>query len=197
MMPRIVRKTRERVRDGDEDVLPIADGVHLVDGQHEMRNAEQVGERRVALRLRDNALARVDKQDGELRGACRRDHVARVLLVPRRVGDDELAPRRREVAIGDVDGDALLALRDEAVGEQRQVERLAALARRALDRRELVGEDRLRIVQQAADQRALAVVDAAGGQEPQHALVRPVDPIEGCHQKYPARLRNSIDASFV
>ena len=87
----IVRKTRERLRDGDEDVLPIADGVHLVDGQHEMRNAEQVGERRVALRLRDNALARVDKQDGELRGACRRDHVARVLLVPWRVGDDELA----------------------------------------------------------------------------------------------------------
>ena len=40
-----------------------------------------------------------------------------------------------------------------------------------LERRELVLEEHLRLVQQAADQRALAVVDAAAGDEAQQALV--------------------------
>src|SRR5437773_1034108 len=38
------------------------------------------------------------------------DHVAGVLDVAGGVGDDELPPRRREVPVGDVDGDALLPL---------------------------------------------------------------------------------------
>ena len=42
---------------------------------------------------------------------------------PGRVGDDELAPRRVEVAVGHVDRDALLALGAQAVGEQREVRR--------------------------------------------------------------------------
>jgi hypothetical protein len=43
------------------------------------------------------------------------DHVARVLLVARRVGDDELARSRGEIAECDVDRDALFAFRFEAV----------------------------------------------------------------------------------
>ena len=75
---------------------------------------------------------------------------------------------RGEVAVGDVDGDALLALGPQAVGEQREVRVLVApLARRALDRLELVLEDRLRVVEQPADERRLAVVDGPGGGEPQ------------------------------
>jgi hypothetical protein len=42
--------------------------------------------------------------------------------VARRVGDDVLARAGREVAVGDVDGDALFALGLQAVGEQRQVD---------------------------------------------------------------------------
>jgi len=42
-------------------------------------------------------------------------HVAGVLLVTRRVGDDERAPRRRKEAISDIDRDALLALVFEPV----------------------------------------------------------------------------------
>ena len=45
---------------------------------------------------------------------------------------------RREVAIGDVDGDALLALGAQAVGEQREIE----CAGRAIDRRS-VGRKRV------------------------------------------------------
>ena len=71
--------------------------------------------------LLDHALAGVDEDQREVGGRRARDHVARVLHVPGRVGDDELPPRGGEVAVGDVDRDALLALGAQAVGEQRQV----------------------------------------------------------------------------
>jgi hypothetical protein len=70
----------------------------------------------------------------------------------------------REVAVGHVDGDPLLAFGAEAVGQQRQVRVLVAtIARRALDRLELVLEDRLAVEEQPADQRRLPVVDRTGG----------------------------------
>ncbi len=77
-------------------------------------------------RLLDQALARVDEDDGQVRRRGAGHHVARVLDVARRVGDDELAPLGGEVAVRDVDGDALLALGAQAVGEQRQVGALVA-----------------------------------------------------------------------
>ena len=141
---------RERAEIGDDArVVLFAEvhEVHLVDGDHQMRNAEQMRERGVPARLLDDAVARVDQQDRELRRARGRDHVARVLLVSRRIRDDELAQRGGEVAIGDIDRDALLALGGQAIGEQRQVERLAALLRRARHGGELVGENCLGVVQ--------------------------------------------------
>ena len=70
----------------------------------------------------EHAEARVDQDDARRRRSTRRCHVARVLHVAGRVGDDELAPLGGEVAVGDVDGDALLALGREAVGEEREVD---------------------------------------------------------------------------
>jgi hypothetical protein len=71
-----------------------------------------------------------------------------------------------EVAVGDVDRDALLALGPEPVGQERQVRvGVAAALRGLLDVLELVLEDRLRVVEEAADQGRLAVVDGAGGGE--------------------------------
>ena len=147
----------------------VVDEVHLVDAQHEVANLEQRRDHRVAPRLLEHTLARVDEHEREVGGRRAGHHVARVLHVARRVGDDELATRRREVAVRDVDRDALLALGAEAVGEQREVRVVeAAVAARALDRFELVLEDLLGLEQQPADQRALAVVDRAGGREAQH-----------------------------
>ncbi len=136
------------------------------------------------------------------RGAGR--HVARVLLVARAVGDDVLALLGVEIAVGDVDRDALLALGLQAVDEQREVDLLVAgrapLAAVAGDRRELVLEDLLRVVQHAADQRALAVVHAAAGDEAQEPLglvaLQEVGEFLGGHQKYPSRLRFSIAAAW-
>ena len=79
-----------------------------------------------------------------------------------RVGELEAAARRDEGAVGDVDRDPLLALGAEPVGEQREVDvAVAAPLRGLLDVLELVEEDLLRVVEQPADQRRLAVVDRA------------------------------------
>ena len=154
-------KARNSSLDLLEALLAPVDEVHLVDAQHEVRDAEQRREEGVPARLLEHALAGVDEDEREVGGRRARDHVARVLDVPGGVGDDELPLGRGEVAVGDVDGDALLALGPEAVGEQRQVGVLvAALARRALDRFELVLEDRLRVVEEPADEGGLAVVHA-------------------------------------
>ncbi len=75
---------------------------------------------------------------------------------------------RGEVAIGDVDGYALLALGPEPVGEQRKVHVLVAPGHaRALHGLELVLEDLFRVVEQAADERGLAVVDRTPGRKTQ------------------------------
>ncbi len=128
-------------------------------------------------------------------------HVAGVLRVPGRIGEDELAPRGGEVAIGDVDGDALLALSLEAVGEEREID-LAAEARGALDRRHLVIVERSGLVEQPADERRLAVVDRAERDDADQLL-----DFVGCHldarrnasvrihQKYPSRFFSSIEPS--
>ena len=82
-----------------------------------------------------------------------------------------------EVAVGDVDRDALLALGAEAVGQEGEVEPVAAAASRGvLEGDQLVLEDALRVVQQPADQRALAVVDGSGRREPEEVgrRVRPM-----------------------
>ena len=82
----------------------------------------QMREIAVAPRLGQHALARVDQDHRQVGGRGAGDHVARVLLVARRVGDDELAPLGGEEAVGDIDGDALLALGGQAVDQQREID---------------------------------------------------------------------------
>ena len=152
-----------------EPALRVLDQVHLVDAEHEVLHLQQRRDHRVTARLLEHTLAGVDEHEREVGGRRAGDHVARVLHVAGRVGDDELALRRREVAVRDVDGDALLALGPQAVGEQRQVGVVEpAVATALLDRLELVFEDLLGVEQQAPDQGALAVVDRTRGREAQH-----------------------------
>ena len=109
-----------------------------------MLDAQQVGDEGVAAGLLDHALARIHEKDGEVGGRCAGHHITGVLDVPRRVGDDELTLRCGKIAVGHVDGDALLALGTETVGEQRQVDVfVAALLGALFDRFELVFKDRL------------------------------------------------------
>jgi hypothetical protein len=91
-----------------------------------------------------------------------------------RVGNDEVAPRGGEVAVGDIDRDSLFALGGQPVGQQREVE-FAPLGagglRVGLQRRQLIGVQGLGLVEQPPDQRALAVVDRAAEKKPQEGLV--------------------------
>ena len=60
--------------------------------------------------LNDDAFTRIN-QDNHQR--CRRstcDHIARILLMPRRIRDNELSLGCREITVSDVDRNALLAL---------------------------------------------------------------------------------------
>ena len=156
-----------------EDSLVVADDVHLVDGDDDMPDPQERDDEAVAARLREDSVTGVDEDDGQIGRRSPRRHVARVLLVAGGVGDDELALVGGEVAVGDVDRDSLLPLILEAVGEQRQIDLVAgrAVARGIPgDRRELVLIDHLRFVEQPADERALAVVDAPAGDKPQQLL---------------------------
>ena len=91
----------------------------------------------------DVGIILIDARLGVLEQSRRHAYIASLLgiphlLVARRVGDDEFAPMRGEVAIGDIDGDALLALGREAVDEEGEVDRLprrAVPARGHLDGR--------------------------------------------------------------
>ena len=133
-----------------------------------MRHAQQRDHREVATGLLEHALASVDQHDHRVGRRGAGDHVARVLHVAGAVGEDEAAVAGREVPVGHVDRDALLALGAQTVGQQCEVEcavREATLGRGAGDLLELVGEDRLRVVQQAPDEGRLAVVDGARGRE--------------------------------
>ena len=149
---------QELAHDRVEALLRVADEVHLVHADRDLRHAEQPGQRGVAARLLGQPAAGVDEDHGEVGGRGARDHVARVLRVAGAVVEHEAAPRRGEVAVGDVDRDALLALGAQAVGQVREV----------LEAGLLVGHQRLGVEQQPADQRRLAVVDGAGGGHAQH-----------------------------
>src|ERR1700712_3525846 len=119
-------------------------------------------------------MASIHEHHCEVSRGGTRDHVARVLLMAWGVSDDELAALSAEVAIGDVDRDALLALCGQAVDQEREVQRVALRA--LLDRvgsecGELVLEDRFGLIEESPDEGALAIIDAATGDEAQHRLV--------------------------
>ena len=129
--------------DLEEARLAPADEVHLVHGHDEVRDAEKRGDRGVTAALLDHAKAGIDEHDGEIGQRGARHHVARVLDVARSVRDDELPARRRKVAVGDVDRDALLALGAKTVGEVGEIDLPAAGdVGRAFERLDLIFHQR-------------------------------------------------------
>ncbi len=165
------REVGERLLDARVDRAVVPDEIHLVHAHGEMRDPEERRDVRVPPRLLEHAEPRVDQDERHVRRRGPRDHVPRVLNVARRVGDDELARFGREVTVRDVDRDPLLALRSEAVCEEREVDLLALHGRRAPHGLELILVDHPRVVEEPADQRRLAVVDRADADEPKELLL--------------------------
>ena len=122
------------VADGAGTRLVVVHQVHLVDRHDDLGQAEQ--RRRGKCAGATAAAVPCGRRSGPPppRAVLAPVTMLRVYCSwPGRVGDDELAPRRGEVAIGHVDGDALLALGLQAVGEQGEVDDFLArgAARRA------------------------------------------------------------------
>ena len=152
----------------------------------------------MAMGLGQEALAGVDQHDRQVRVRRAGRHVAGVLLVAGSVGDDERANGRREVAVGDVDGDALFPFGFETVDEQGEIDVVlggSELLGVALERGKLIVENQLLFKQQAADEGGLPVVHRAAGQEFESGKSGGSDSL--VHQKYPSRFFFSIDAGFV
>ncbi len=130
----------------------------------------------MATGLRQDALARVDQDDREIGGRGAGRHIAGILLVSGRIGDDEGALFGVEIAIGDIDGDALFALGGKTVHQKREIERAVLRAeffRVAVERGELILGDGLRVIEHPADQSRFAVVDRAAGDEAQQGFFAP------------------------
>jgi hypothetical protein len=154
--------------DGLEGRGGVVDQVHLVHGDQQPAHPQQGGDGAVPPGLGEHAPAGVHQQDGGLRGGGGRRHVARVLLVAGGVRQDHVAPGAAQVAVGHVDGDPLLALGPETVGEEREVQGGPAAARRVQAQAgQLVLGQGAAVVQEPADERGLAVVHAAEGHDPE------------------------------
>jgi len=110
-------------------------------------HSKQGGNRQVSAGLFQDTLACVHEQDHRVSRGGTGNGVPGVLNVSRAVGQDERAVGGGEVAVGHVNGDALLTFGAQAVGEQCKVcGGQTAAARDSLDRVELIGQDRLGVV---------------------------------------------------
>ena len=133
-----------------------------------MAHTKEGGDVEVAAGLFDDAMAGVDKKHHYLGGRHAGDRIAGVLHVPRGIGEDEGALIRGEVAISHVDGNALLTLGPQAVDKQGKVHAVeTAVSGGALHRLDLVREHGLGVIEQAADEGGLAVINGAGGAQAQ------------------------------
>ena len=149
--------------DGRVDLGGEVHQVDLVDRDDDVRDPQEGGDRQVAARLLQDPVAGVHQQHDDVGRGAAGDRVAGVLHVPGAVGQDEGALRGGEVAVGDVDRDALLPLGPQTVGQQGEVGAgQAPIQADLLDGGQLVAQHGLGVEQQAAHERGLAVVDAAG-----------------------------------
>src|SRR5699024_3619634 len=171
--PDLVGQCAHFVLDVLDRRLVVVEQVDLVDGDDDVPDAQAGDDGEVASGLLGRPVAGVDEDDDGIGGRGSGDHVPGVLHMAGAVGEDERAAVGGEVAVGDVDGDALFAFGPQTVGEQREVELPAEeSAFGAGDGHgfELVGQDRLRIMEQSAHQGGFAVVDGPGGGEAQQRL---------------------------
>ena len=84
-----------------------------------MTNTQQRRNIAVAAGLVFHAVAGIDQNNRQITSRSTGGHIARVLLVAWGIGNDKLALSGAEIAVGHINGDALLALRLQAIDQQR------------------------------------------------------------------------------
>src|SRR5262245_26004271 len=124
----------------------------------------------VSPRLRHQTLPRVYKDHGQVCGAGTGNHVAGVLFVTGSIRDDELPAHGVEVAVGNVDGDALFPLGLQPIGEQGKVDSFTSTPFViTLGRGDLILKGATSVDKETADKRGLTVVNAACSNESKQA----------------------------
>ena len=107
----------ERLGDRPEHGFVAADAVHLGHRQNDRLHAQQGDQMAVSPGLGQQPLFRINQNDGDIGVRGPGHHVARELLMARRVDGQEGAARGGERAIGHIDGDALFPLGHQAVDQ--------------------------------------------------------------------------------
>ena len=136
-MPRSREVRAHLAGDFLEARLRVSDGIHLVDADDDLMDAEQVQQIGVPARLLLHPVAAIDHEHRGVGLGGAGDHVLDELAVPRRVDQDVMALIGVEEDLGDVDGDALVALRLQRVQQKCPFERHAALFAHRAHRLEL------------------------------------------------------------
>src|SRR6266498_1479718 len=159
----------ELVANIGESALVPCDDIHLVDGDNDVAHAEKPQQREMLARLRLRAGLNVDDEQCGVRVGGAGHHVADQLPMSRRVDDDELTRRKRDAYARRIERDRLVALELQCIEHERPFDRDAARSARFLERGDLAVGQQVELVQQATEQRRLAVVDVpceADGERP-------------------------------
>ena len=165
---RLVGKTLQGLRDVHEGQFGLVNRVKFVDGKDDGRHPQQLEQQAVPAGLgQQGQICRLPIHFGGVHQhhSCVSaggggDHVACALLVAWGVANDELTLLGAEIAVGHIDGDALLAFSRQTVGEQGQIG--FALA---LHTGQVVLQNRFGVNQQATNQGGFAIIHRATGDE--------------------------------
>ena len=143
----------------------MADEIHLVDGDEDAIETDELHERHVPARLLFHALSRIDHEHGGVGLSRARHHVADEFLVARRVDEDDAMSAGVEPDLRGVDRHVLVALGLERVHQVRELERDTTARGRGDELVVLPHRQRVGVVKEPAYQRGFAVVDVADENE--------------------------------
>ena len=102
--------------------LTVIYQVHLVDTHEDVWDLQEGSNEGVAFGLFDYAFACIHEDEGKVGGRSTGNHVSGVLYVSWGICNDEFTLWRSEVAVGNINGDALLAFVFKAVCEEAEVD---------------------------------------------------------------------------
>ncbi len=158
------------------------DEVDLVDDDRNLPQSQELQDEGMAARLFAHTFGGIDHQQGRLGLGDAGDGVLQEFLVPRRVDDDIGALGGLEEDLRRVDGDALVALGLEGIQQERPFQRTAALVAGGLEFGELAFGQAAGVMQQAADQGRLAVIDMADDGEGKRACCGAISSLACGHE---------------
>ena len=145
--------------DFPESLLRKIHEVHLVYDHDDLLDAEQAEQIGVPAALLTHPFAGGDDQNCSISSRCARDHVFQELFVAGRVDDGVLAARRPKRNLRGVDRDVLFLLLEQRVEQKRKFKFHPFRRTRLLHHLDLPFRKRVRVLQNPADQRGLAVVN--------------------------------------